>query len=67
MPSVRGSVTPHVDYEFSKPLKKGFLSRILTPRNSYDILQNTLNVSASWFKDWELETQPHQKRTPSRW
>ncbi len=29
-----------------------------SPRNRHDILQNSLNSSASWSKDWELNLNP---------
>ncbi len=28
--------------------------KLIAPRNCHDILQNSLNISASWSKDWEL-------------
>ncbi len=30
----------------------------IAPRNRHDILQNPLNSSASWSKDWELDLNP---------
>ncbi len=30
----------------------------IAPRNRHDILQNSLNSSASWSKDWELDLNP---------
>ncbi len=30
----------------------------MVPRNSHDFLQNPLNISASWSKDWELDPNP---------
>ncbi len=32
--------------------------KLIVPRNHHDILQNSLNSSASWSKDWELELNP---------
>ncbi len=29
--------------------------KLIAPRNRHDILQNSLNNSASWSKDWELD------------
>ncbi len=30
----------------------------IAPRNRHDILQNSLNSSSSWSKDWELDLNP---------
>ncbi len=32
--------------------------KLIAPRNCHDILQNSLNSSASWSKDWELDLNP---------
>ncbi len=32
--------------------------KLIAPRNRHDILQNSLNKSASWSKDWELDLNP---------
>ncbi len=32
--------------------------KLIDPRNRHDILQNSLNVIASWSKDWELDLNP---------
>ncbi len=32
--------------------------KFIAPRNRHNILQNSLNVSASWSKDWELDLNP---------
>ncbi len=32
--------------------------KLIAPRNRRDILQNSLNVSVSWSKDWELDLNP---------
>ncbi len=32
--------------------------KLIAPRNRHDILQNSLNSSASWSKDWELDLNP---------
>ncbi len=29
--------------------------KLITPRNRHNILQNSLNISASWSRDWELD------------
>ncbi len=29
--------------------------KLIAPRNRYDILQNSLNISASWSRNWELD------------
>ncbi len=29
---------------------------LIAPRSRHDILQNSLNISASWSRDWELRT-----------
>ncbi len=28
---------------------------LIAPRNRHDILQNSLNISTSWSRDWELD------------
>ncbi len=32
--------------------------KLIAPRNRHDILQNSLNSSAIWSKDWELDLNP---------
>ncbi len=32
--------------------------KLITPQNRHDILLNSLSISASWFKDWELDLNP---------
>ncbi len=32
--------------------------KLIAPRNRHDILQNSLNSSALWSKDWELDLNP---------
>ncbi len=32
--------------------------KLIVPRNRLDILQNVLNISASWSRDWELHLSP---------
>ncbi len=32
--------------------------KLIAPRNRHDILQNCLNGSANWSKDWELDLNP---------
>ncbi len=32
--------------------------KLIAPRNSHDILQNSLNISASWSRVWELGLNP---------
>ncbi len=32
--------------------------KLIAPRNRHDILQNSLNINASWSKDWELDLNP---------
>ncbi len=32
--------------------------KLIAPRNRHDILQNSLNISASWSRDWELDIIP---------
>ncbi len=32
--------------------------KLIDPRNRHDILQNSLTVSVSWSKDWELDLNP---------
>ncbi len=33
-------------------------AKLIAPRNRHEILQNSLNSSASWSKDWELDLNP---------
>ncbi len=35
--------------------------KLIAPRNRHNILQNSLNVSASWSKDWELDLNPTKR------
>ncbi len=32
--------------------------KLIALRNRHDILQNSLNINASWSKDWELDLNP---------
>ncbi len=32
--------------------------KLIVPRNRHDFLQNYLNISAIWSKDWELDFDP---------
>ncbi len=32
--------------------------KLIAPRNYHDILQNSLNISARWSRDWELDLNP---------
>ncbi len=34
----------------------------IAPRNRHDILQSSLNVSANWSKDWELDLNPTKSK-----
>ncbi len=32
--------------------------KLIAPRNRRDILQNSLNISVSWSRDWEMDLNP---------
>ncbi len=34
--------------------------KLITPRYHHDILKNSLSISASWSKDWELDLNPNK-------
>ncbi len=42
-------------------------AKLIALQNRHAILQNSVNISVSWSRDWELDLNPTKKRAPFHW